>query len=193
MDIPPQYGPGFGDESEEGGARAWVAADGDDSWHLPLALSATDLEPLPDAMNPGEEAARHEAAYKLAANAEAIAVLRAVGWARRARSSTAPLADPTAVPNLKYEEEVGRALRATATLLLEGTAGKSEGETSEGGEGAATCLKYLRDRVGVPRDMSYPAAMQPERISLHYHRRRESSRLVEIAVGIVDCGIGIVF
>jgi glutathione S-transferase len=24
----------------------------------------------------------------------------------------------------------------------------------------AKCLEYLRDRVGVPRDMSYPAAMQ---------------------------------
>ena len=24
---------------------------------------------------------------------------------------------------------------------------------------AAKCLAYLRDRVGVPRDMSYPAAM----------------------------------
>jgi len=160
MDIPPQYGPGFGDESEEA-RRARAVVDGDDSWHLPLALSATDLEPLPDAMNPGEEAARHEAAYKLAANAEAIAKFACRGMGERgAKQYGAPLADPTAVPNLKYEEEVDEALRATATLLLEGTAGKSEGETSEAGKGAATCLKYLRDRVGVPRDMSYPAAMQ---------------------------------
>ena len=27
-------------------------------------------------------------------------------------------------------------------------------------EGTGVCLAYLRERVGVPRDMSFPAAMQ---------------------------------
>ena len=30
---------------------------------------------------------------------------------------------------------------------------------AEGGRSLAVCLGYLRDRIGVPRDMSQPAAM----------------------------------
>jgi glutathione S-transferase len=77
-----------------------------------------------------------------------------------AKQYGAPLADPTAVPNLKYESKVDEMLRVTASLLLDGSAGESAGTTSVQGKEVAKCLAYLRDRVGVPRDMSYPAAMQ---------------------------------
>ena len=50
-----------------------------------------------------------------------------------ALSSSAPLADPTAVPNLKYEAKVDEMLRMVAMLLLDGSAGASDGTTSEGG------------------------------------------------------------
>ena len=64
------------------------------------------------------------------------------------------------MPNLKYEAKVDEMLRMVAMLLLDGSAGASDGTTSEGGKEVAKWLAYLRDRVGVPRDMSYPAAMQ---------------------------------
>ena len=112
-------------------------------------------------MNSGDEAARHEAAYRLAANAPAIAKFACRGMGERgAKQFSAPLADPTAVPNLKYEAKVDEMLRMVAMLLLDGSAGASDGTTSEGGKEVAKCLAYLRDSVGVPRDMSYPAAMQ---------------------------------
>lgn len=160
MDIPPQYGDGYGDNTPEA-EEARRVIDGDSSWKLPLKLSSADLEPLPESMNPGDEAARHEAAYRLAANAPAIAKFACRGMGERgAKQFGAPLADPTAVPNLKYEAKVDEMLRMVAMLLLDGSAGASDGTTSEGGKEVAKCLAYLRDRVGVPRDMSYPAAMQ---------------------------------
>lgn len=159
MDIPPQYGPGFSDNNDAT-AEAQRVIDGE-SWKLPLNLSAADLEPLPDSMNHGDEAARHEAAYRLASNASAIAKFACRGMGEKgAKQYGAPLADPTAVPNLKYEKKVDEMLRVTASLLLDGSAGESAGTTSAQGKEVAKCLAYLRDRVGVPRDMSYPAAMQ---------------------------------
>ena len=71
MDIPPQYGPGYGDSSEAA-KQAQLNIDGLSTWRLPLNLSPSDAEPLPDSMNPGDEAARHEAAYKLVSNYDAI-------------------------------------------------------------------------------------------------------------------------
>ena len=159
MDIPPQYGPGYSDSSDEV-KEAQLKIDGHATWRLPLSLSSSDAEPLPDSMNPGDEAARHEAAYKLISNYDAVVKFCCRGMGERgAKQFGAPLADPTAVPNLNYEEKVDKLLRTTVLLLLDGSAGVSTGETSEEGKGVASCLAYLRDRIGVPRDMSYPAAM----------------------------------
>ena len=159
MDIPPQYGPGFSD-SNDAVEEAQSVIDGG-GWRLPLNLSSSNLEPLPDSMNHGDEAARHEAAYKLTANSAAIAKFACRGMGEKgAKQFGAPLADPTAVPNLNYEQKVDKALRITASLMLDGSAGASAGTTSKEGKEVAKCLTYLRDRVGVPRDMSYPAAMQ---------------------------------
>ena len=159
MDIPPQYGPGYSDSSDEV-KEAQLKIDGHATWRLPLSLSSSDAEPLPDSMNPGDEAARHEAAYKLISNYDAVVKFCCRGMGEPgAKQFGAPLADPTAVPNLNYKEKVDKLLRTTVLLLLDGSAGVSTGETSEEGKDVASCLAYLRDRIGVPRDMSYPAAM----------------------------------
>tara|TARA_B100001142_G_scaffold329924_1_gene395145 strand:- start:2262 stop:3590 length:1329 start_codon:yes stop_codon:yes gene_type:complete len=160
MDIPPQYGPGYSDSGKEV-EDAQRAIDGDTTWVLPVNLSANDLEPTPDSMNASDEAARHEAAYMLTANAKAITKFACRGKGEKgAKKFGAPLADPYAVPNLNYESKVDELLRVTASLLLDGTAEPSGGKTSQDGADVAKCLAYLRDRIGVPRDMSYPAAMQ---------------------------------
>jgi glutathione S-transferase len=45
----------------------------DGSWRLPLpSFSPSDIEPVSDRIDPGDDASRHEAAYKLAKNHEAV-------------------------------------------------------------------------------------------------------------------------
>ena len=56
--------------------------------------------------------------------------------------------------------KVSESLRTAASLLLAGSADPSSVVSKGGDKQLAKCLAYLRDRVGVPRDMSYPAAMQ---------------------------------
>jgi len=162
MDIPPQYGPGYPDKNAAVDEAVGVIG-GEKSWHLPVRLSANGLEPLPDAMNRGEQDARHEAAYKLVKNAPNIVKFACRGMGEEgAKKFSAPLADPYAQPNLNYSSKVDESLRAVAQALIEGTAGpttRNDGATSEV-KSLRKCLAYFRDRVGVPRDMSYPAAMQ---------------------------------
>ena len=162
MDIPPQYGPGYADKNAAVDEAVAVIG-GEKSWRLPVSLSADGLEPLPESMNRGEEDAKHEAAYKLIANSANIVKFACRGMGEPGRKQFgAPLADPYAVPNLNYESRVDECLRKVAQALIEGTAEPSEpsSNTSSEAKSVRKCLAYLRDRVGVPRDMSYPAAMQ---------------------------------
>ena len=82
----------------------------------------------------------------------------------------APLADPNAVPNEALQSSVDRCLRTICSALLGGV---DEHDTemknianaiARGGneytDGVIASLAYLRDRVGVPRDMRLPAARQ---------------------------------
>jgi hypothetical protein len=78
----------------------------------------------------------------------------------------APLADPYAEPNEALVPLVEETLRAVAAALLadateaEAAAAAAAAAVPEAQHaGVAKSLAYLRDRVGVPRDMSYPAAM----------------------------------
>ena len=76
----------------------------------------------------------------------------------------APLADPYATPNEALVPAVDTLLRHTAHALLHGTEAAAPAAAEDLGTGAArpalaSCLAYLRDRVGVPRDMGQAAAM----------------------------------
>lgn len=164
QDIPPQYGPGCSLPGSEATASHIMGEDG--SWELPLLpLSATDLEPIK--AYPGEEAARHEAAYKLTINHSNIVKFACRGPGEPGRKQfQAPLADPYATPNLDYAPDVDAWLRAVSLALLLGSpdaavaAGVPAKASSGRRGGICSALAYLRDRVGVPRDMSYPAARQ---------------------------------
>lgn len=171
-DIPPQYGPGYADDGAQVEAATRAIGGLGSSWRLPLDLQSPGaLEPLSPHMDPGEEVARHEAAYKLLSNLDAIVrfCCRAVGRPGAKRFG-AQLADPYAEPDMAWEAEVDVMLRHVISALVSGSALEGDAaaaltkdmgaEASNDRAKLASCLAYLRDRVGVPRDMSFPAAMQ---------------------------------
>lgn len=171
-DLPPQLG---GCASTAEGKSMQAIIDGLDgkSWSLPLdPITSTSIEPLSTGDNPPVD--RFMAASKLIENNKAVVrfALRGVG-SPGARPVTAPLSDPSATPNMDHEVEVDAALRHVAHLLLTGRVedGHHDAELvnisnspSVDGvmrvDGVPLSLAYLRDRVGVPRDMPYPAARQ---------------------------------
>jgi len=169
-DLPPQLG---GCEFNQAGPAHAALIDGEargpgSNWHLPLPpLSAHSSEPYSAGEVPARD--RLQAAARLIGNRAAITRFAARGCgARGSRPVAAPLADPTATPGEAYLADVDAALRLTAHQLLAG----------DGGEGARAALRaaaapgamraqpaaaaavYLRDRVGVPRDLRFPAARQ---------------------------------
>ena len=84
----------------------------------------------------------------------------------------APLSDPNAVPNDAVQKPVDQCIRMICGALLDGDTKNRDSEmeviartiASEGGKeyagGVIASLSYMRDRVGVPRDMKLPAARQ---------------------------------
>ena len=168
MDIPPQYGPGYFSNGDISNAPFAAEIDGrDGSWTLPLPpLSSSAVEPVRAANDPGDVEARHEAAVKIILNHEAIVrfALRGAGKCG-VKSFQAPLADPYATPNLDYVGEVDALLRYTVHTLLNGHESVepiviSDQIDEKTRQDLYKSLGYLQARVGVPRDMSYPAARQ---------------------------------
>jgi glutathione S-transferase len=166
-DLPPQLG---GCVTETGSKPFQDAINGNlpGSWHLPLTPHNGGLEP--DWGWAGDEdAAKRDAVERLSVNHENI-----VGFASRGAGQAgfprygAPLADPNAVPNLSIQPFVDASLKIVADKMIGGakTEEAMNALTSllvkEGGKevvnDVALSLEYLRDRVGVPRDMNLPAA-----------------------------------
>lgn len=172
-DLPPQLG---GCVSTADGKPIAAQIDGTDehSWRLPLEpTTPTSVEPLSTGDSPPYD--RFIAASKLVRNKDAVIrfALRGVG-SPGDRPVTAPLADPSAKPGMQHKEDVDAALRHVAHLMLTGAVEDGHHEKStvqvldeeEPDKGTVPCnaippsLAYLRDRVGVPRDMPLPAARQ---------------------------------
>jgi len=167
-DLPPQ----LGGCAESGDNQAFKRAIDGSTWNLPLPV---DVEPKPWEpllANTAEEAetARREAARRLIGNRVAV-----LNFCLRGQGSPgfpgvgAELSDPRAGSSTSAELKKGvdEALRSIVQHLL--TAGGASIE--KGGVGPLAfkaprggyvedCLVYLRDRIGVPRDMPFPAARQ---------------------------------
>lgn len=173
-DLPPQLG---GCAMVADGEPVAAAIDGG-AWRLPLApLSATSM---PEPYSPGDSPALDtlEAAARLVKNHEAVTkfALRGPGQPGP-RPVSAPLADPTARPALDHLPAADAAMRHVVHALLVGVDAKQasphavKAATAAGAAAAASpashpagpvilAAEYLRDRVGVPRDMRFPAARQ---------------------------------
>ena len=166
-DLPPQLGgcEANGDD-EQKEFRAAIDGDGV-SWRLPLAPLGKDSVPEPSWNGEDPVADRLEAASSVVSNAKNVVRFAARGCGKAGtRQFGAPLSDPTATPSEEHIPAVDAALRRVVHELLEGSAAEKPSEQKVKKEGAlkgapaADALAYLRDRVGVPRDMKYPAARQ---------------------------------
>jgi glutathione S-transferase len=182
-DLPPQLG---GCTSEPAGRVYEAAINGEDatSWTLPLAPHNGGVEPDWDWA--GDEAsAQREAVERLSANHDAIVrfAARGAGSNNMGKSTFwAPLSDPLARPNEAIQPGVDHVLRIVCMVLLQGGVNHDDDQqehqqqrqnvmmdiakivSEQGGKEYVTALvaslSYLRDRVGVPRDMKLPAARQ---------------------------------
>lgn len=168
-DLPPQLG---GCAMVPEGQPVAAQLDGG-SWRLPLApLSATSM---PEPYFPGDSPARDtlEAAAKLVGNHASIVRFSLRGPGQRGpRPVMARLADPTAIPALEYTRDADAALRHVSHALLVGVDAKQVSQQAlqvspSASSPEAACAapvisaaEYLRERVGVPRDMAFPAARQ---------------------------------
>ncbi|KAL0020433.1 hypothetical protein WJX77_002865 [Trebouxia sp. C0004] len=168
-DLPPQLG---GCVSVPAAREMSDAIDGDDrtSWHLPLPpLNSSSLEPHSPGEDPNLDKLR--AVHRLVENHEAVVKFAARGCGQQGSPPVnAPLSDPNAKPGMQYVDAVDAGLRHVATALLDGPQAAAESlhsgmHSAANGDafpGAPVCasVAYLRDRVGVPRDMPLPAARQ---------------------------------
>lgn len=163
--LPPQLGGCVAAKGSEAVA-AFVDGRSKGAWHLtpaPGPLGAGDgvLETLLPATTDQIAAARLEAAERLMRNHDSVArfAARAVGTPGEPSVLAAPLSDPYAHPAMNHLPAVDRALRVVVHVLLTGAEAVEIDADSVTPEGKVA-LGYLRDRVGVPRDMSIAAAMQ---------------------------------
>lgn len=171
-DLPPQLG---GCTYESTGEPYEKAINGDrlvdgsrGSWELPLVPDNGGVEPDWKWCCSEEADAKKEAVERVTANYNAIVAFAARGAGRKGMPPfSAPLADPNAVSNEAVQQGVQASLQVVCMALLEGTdkhdmqpVAKAMATKPDYAEGVVDSLAYLRDRVGVPRDMRLPAARQ---------------------------------
>ncbi|GMH68337.1 hypothetical protein TL16_g04904, partial [Triparma laevis f. inornata] len=160
-DLPPQLGGCvFEDEGE-----LTKAIDGDVGWRLPLSADNGGAEKDWSWIN--EDKARREAVERLSYNHGAVAEFAARG---AGKAGFPPVSAPLADPNANFDESAVNSVDAALGLACYKLLGKGDEKTAEleeaiaevlaggGVESFNASLAYLRDRVGVPRDMSLPAA-----------------------------------
>lgn len=177
-DLPPQLGGCTYDTPSEpyvkaiNGERTLDGTRG--SWDLPLEPHNQGVEPDWDFLGQDEAAAKREAVERLSFNHNAIVRFAARGAGQRGMPPfSAPLSDPNAVPAESVIGSVDTILKLLSTKMLEeGDAEKNASQMKEiaslikveGGDehrdNVIASLAYLRDRIGVPRDMRLPAARQ---------------------------------
>jgi len=116
------------------------------------------------------DACRYMAAWKLAGNGMNVAKFAARGGPKGAKnprkSFAAPLADPYAAPDNDVQPTVDAALRVVCAALMDEISPPSlalEDQLravvpSGQAKGVVSSLEYLRDRVGVPRDLPLASA-----------------------------------
>lgn len=170
-DLPPQLG---GCVAEPGSEPYQDAINGrtPGSWSLPLTPHNGGFEPDWDWAD-DESTARREAVERVSANHEAIVAFACRGAGKEGFPQYgAPLSDPNAVSNDAVQPLVDAVLRVVCSKLLDENNGDCDESMDaiqsvwmkEGGDEVIDLviksLEYMRDRVGVPRDMVYPAARQ---------------------------------
>lgn len=174
-DLPPQLG---GCIAEQGSEPFQDAINGRTagSWNLPLTPHNGGLEPdwaWAGGYGGDESVARREAVERVLANNEAIVKFASRGAGKEGFPRYgAPLSDPNAVSNEVVQPLVDVAVRIVCSKLLSDDGSECDNAMNEaastwkkeGGDEVidtvVKCLSYLRDRVGVPRDMRLPAARQ---------------------------------
>ena len=174
-DLPPQLG---GCSYEPAGEPFEKAINGElsldgtqTSWSIPLQPHNGGVEP--DWTWAGDDSmACREAVERMSFNHDAIVKFAARGAGKKGfRAYAAPLADPMAIPNDIVQNGVSAVLSIVCMAMLEGHQNHdvtmdqmAKAILQDGGDeymqGVVDSLAYLRDRVGVPRDMRLPAAQQ---------------------------------
>jgi glutathione S-transferase len=115
-----------------------------------------------------EKACRYMAAMKLSGNGSNVAKFAARGGPKGGKNIRktfgAPLADPYADPDEKVKPSVDAALRVVCAALLDDESADNHKEAmlaavpKDHADGVMSSLEYLRDRVGVPRDLPLASA-----------------------------------
>jgi len=161
QDLPPQIG-GCQSLPE---SQPYATEIGGGAWHISKKPSEC-FEPM---LPLNEDVARRDAARRALANKDNLTTFALRGIANRGRRYGAPLANPDADTNSvsAYRSAVDVALRQVLSSMLAANSNTDSIATSSNklAEGYPSkevkeCMLYIRDRVGVPRDMTVHGARQ---------------------------------